>query len=268
MGMGLARLTIRRPTPVPPRVTAATRRLTGRDAASDPGLPGRTVPINVAGVLFTSVLNPVDHRKNWPDLVSAFCWAFRDEPRATLLLKMTHRSVAAYASDLQDLLHRIGETRCRVLVVHGYLPDAEYEALMEATTFYANASSAEGLCMPLMEFMSAGIPAVATDNTAMADYLTPAAAFVVRSSPGYTHWPHDDRRMIRATENRVDWQSLVDAFRRSFAVALEEPAVYADMAAAARATMVAVSGDPAVAALLRDFLHLPDEALGHRAESK
>lgn len=258
MGMGLTRVTIRRPSLVPPRVANVSRRV--RRPASTPGLPSRPVTVTVSGALYTSVLNPVDHRKNWPELISAFCWALGDESQATLLLKMTHHSLAAYACDLQDVLHRIGPTRCRVLVLHGFLPDREFEELMAATTYYANASSAEGLCMPLMEFMSAGIPAVATDNTAMADYLTPDAAFVVRSSPGYTHWPHDDRRLIRAHENRVDWESLVAAFRRSFDVATDSPRTYGELAAQARSSLARYCSDDAVGAMLREFLGLGGES--------
>lgn len=254
MGMGLTRVTIRRPSAVPPRLARVAARFA--DARPSLGMPDRPVSVTVDGVLYTSVLNPVDHRKNWPELLSAFCWAFRDEPRATLLLKMTHHSLAAYASDLQDVLHRVGPTKCRVLVVQGFLPDRQFERLMDATTYYANASSAEGLCMPLMEFMSAGVPAVATDNTAMADYLTPAAAFIVRSSPAYTHWPHDHRRLIRATQCRVDWESLAAAFRRSFDIATDDPITYAAMAAAARSSLAEFCSDDIVADALTQFLVL------------
>jgi len=112
--------------------------------------------------------------------------------------------------------------------------------------------------MPLMECMSAGVPSVATNNTAMADYLTSAAAFVVESSAGYTHWPHDDRQLIRACEYRVNWESLAAAFRRSFDVATQSPQVYAQMATAAHSSLAKYCSDEAVATALRDFLKLGD----------
>lgn len=254
MGMGLARLTLRRPSPIPPRADRVMRRLRPRASGAD----FRSVPqreqVDLSGVVYTSVFNPVDYRKNWEQLLYAFCWAFQDEPGATLLLKMTHHSIAAFFADLQYFLHRVGPTRCRVLVLQGFLPDNEYAALMEASTYYVNASSAEGLCMPLMEFMAAGVPAVATDNTAMADYLSDDAAFVVGSSPSFTHWPHDDRQLIRAVHHRLDWGSLVDQFRASYRVATSDPDRYRQMSRAARAGMTAYCSDDVVTRRLADFL--------------
>ena len=43
----------------------------------------------VDGVVYVSVFNPLDGRKNWHHLITAFCWAFRDTSDATLVLKMT-----------------------------------------------------------------------------------------------------------------------------------------------------------------------------------
>lgn len=251
MGVGLVRLTIRRPSLVPPRVD----RWMSRGRRFPPSGSNKYQTVSVSGVLYTSVLNPVDHRKNWPAMITAFCWAFRDEPSATLLLKMTHHSLAAYFSEIQDVLHRVGPTQCRVVVVHGFLPDDQFERLIDVTTYYANASSAEGLCMPLMEFMSAGVPAVATDNTALADYVTPDSTFIVRSSPGYTHWPHDNRRMIRAVEHRVDWQSLTDQLTASFDVAVHHPDDYGSMAVAARSQLSDFCRDSSIGDRLMTFLN-------------
>ncbi len=254
MGMGLSRLTVRRPSPVPPRAHRLLRKF--RPVAT--GADFRAIPqrqtIALSDVVYTSVFNPVDYRKNWEQMLYAFCWAFRDEPRATLLLKMTHHSIAAFFADLQYFLHRVGPTACRVLVVQGYLPGDEYRNLTAVSTYYANASSAEGLCMPLMEFLSAGVPAVASDNTAMADYLDPDCAFVVRSTPAFTHWPHDDRQLIRALHHRVDWESLVAAFRASFARAWDDPDAYGAMSAAARHRMREFCADEIVAGMLAAFL--------------
>lgn len=252
MGMGLARLLIRRPSSIPIRAERLVQRLRRKPATEV--IPQHRQTLELEGLVYTSVLNPADHRKNWQQLISAFCWAFRDDPDATLLLKMTHHSLASYTADLQYILHQVGTTRCRVVALHGFLPDDQYERLMAATTYYANASSAEGLCMPLMEFLSAGIPAVATDNTAMADYLTLDCSFEVRSTPGFTHWPHDDRRLIRALEHRVNWDSLVDAFRDSAAVARDRPDRYRAMSAAAQSAMADFCSDTVVADRLRLFL--------------
>jgi hypothetical protein len=43
------------------------------------------------GVVYTAIFCPMDGRKNWFDMICAFCWALRDMPDATLVLKLTHR---------------------------------------------------------------------------------------------------------------------------------------------------------------------------------
>src|SRR5207253_6814427 len=42
----------------------------------------------VDGVVYVSVFNPKDGRKNWHQLITAFCWAFREIDDATLVLKI------------------------------------------------------------------------------------------------------------------------------------------------------------------------------------
>ena len=47
-----------------------------------------TVPevrVSLGGVVYTSMLNPTDGRKNWHDILTAFCWALRDAPWALLI---------------------------------------------------------------------------------------------------------------------------------------------------------------------------------------
>lgn len=210
--------------------------------------------VSVSGVVYTTVLNPCDGRKNWQDLVTAFCWAFREQPEATLLLKMTHHSLSSYFSALQFLLHRIGPVKCKVVALHGFLDDAEMSRLAQITTYYVNSSEAEGLCMPLMEFLSAGVPAVAPDHTAMADYVDTDSSFVVTSSPFPTIWPQDPRQLWKVHKHRVDWESLVQAYRDSYRVATQEPMRYAAMSAAAEARQAEFSSDEVVAAQLATAL--------------
>lgn len=257
MGIGLARISVRRPNPVPARLAHGIRRRRQRNAPQMSFTPTPTEEtLTLDGVAYTTVFNPVDARKNWEILLYAFCWAFRDEPRATLVLKVTHHSLASFFANLQFYLHRIGPVACRVVAVHGYLADDSYAALVDGTTYYVNASAAEGLCMPLMEFMSAGAPAIAPNHTAMADYVTGDAAFLVRSTLDVSSWPHDERQLLRARHHRIDWQSLADAFEASFAVATEDPARYAAMSSAAQARQQDFSSDKVVAAALTDFLGL------------
>lgn len=208
------------------------------------------------GPLFTAVFNPEDGRKNWRDLLRGFVFALRDEPDATLLIKVVHsdpdRGVAPIVADLR----RLGDFACRVVVVQSFLPHDDYRALIAGTTFAVNASRGEGQCLPLMEFMSGGVPAVAPDHTAMADYVSVENAFVVASGCEPSSWPQDPRLIFTCNRRAVEWESLVAAFRRAFDCATSEPRTYAAMSAAAVASTQQYCSSATVIQGLREFLAL------------
>ena len=233
-------------------------RLLQRAAAADPGRPPRRVRLE--GVVYTSVFNPADGRKNWYDMVAGFIYAFREQPDAVLILKTTHRDLAdGVLLILQDLA-KLGRFRCRILIVHGMLDDADYAALVEATSFAVNTSHGEGQCLPLMEFMSAGRPAVAPRHTAMIDYVGADNAFVISSHQRPAFWPHDIRQAIRCLRHQVDFADLVRCYRESFAVARHDPARYAAMSRASVASLAAFCSDEVVTGRMQQVLdHLARE---------
>jgi len=94
-----------------------------------------------------------------------------------------------------------------------------------------NSSYGEGQCLPLMEFMSCGRPAIAPLNTAMADYIDHDNAFVVDSTEELTAWPHDPRAAYRTLRYVTDWDSLCSAYRASYDVAKNDPERYRRMSA-------------------------------------
>jgi glycosyltransferase involved in cell wall biosynthesis len=196
-----------------------------------------TVEIEVSGVVYVSVFNPDDGRKNWHHLITAFCWALRDAQDATLVLKMTHNDLSTYYVELMTLLSRLSPFACRVVVMHGYLQDEEFARLYGAASFYVNASRCEGLCLPLMEFMSCARPVIAPDHTAMRDYIDDRVAFVVKSSQEPTIWPEDARILYRTLRHRPDWGSLKAAYEDSYAMAKHRPEAWHAMAEAANERM-------------------------------
>src|SRR5207253_10564958 len=110
------------------------------------------------GVVYTSVFNPSDGRKNWEDMLSAFCVSFREVEDATLVLKLTHHDAEEALSDILHHLYKNQPYRCRIVLIYGYLADPDYERLVQATSYVVNTSYGEGQCLPLMEFMSCGKP--------------------------------------------------------------------------------------------------------------
>ena len=118
------------------------------------------------GVVYTAVLNPRDDRKHWQDIVRAFCSSLREHDDATLVLKLIGSMDAGYGP-LAALLARLRPFRCRVVATDAYLSGGLYERLARASTYAVNAASGEGQCLPLMEFMSCGTPAIAPCHTGM-----------------------------------------------------------------------------------------------------
>ncbi len=216
--------------------------------------------VSLDGVVYVSVLPPNDGRKNWQDMLSGFAWTFRDNPETTLIVKMPSTAAEEYVPEMDRILARFAPLKCRVLLFAGFLEDAEYQAMMRAATYYVNTSFCEGLCLPLMEFLSAGKPAIAPGHTAMADYITPDNAFVLRGSLEHYVWPFDPRVFFTTMRYRLSWPSLAAAFAASFRAATDDGETYAAMSAAAQATMRAYCSTDVVRAALV-------EALGEPAQS-
>ncbi|MBV4461158.1 glycosyltransferase [Pseudomonas sp. COR58] len=216
----------------------------------------QVVETRVDGVVYVTVFNPKDGRKNWHQMITAFCWAFRETPDATLVLKITQNDLASYHGELMTLLAQLSPFACRVVVMHGYLDDAQYARLYEAASFYVNASRCEGLCLPLMEFMASGKPAIAPDHTAMEDYIDDSVAFVVKSSEELTIWPQDSRIIYRTLRHRPDWGSLKDAYENSYRLAKSQPQAYRHLSVAALERMRAYCAFAPVQQRLADFLGL------------
>jgi Domain of unknown function (DUF7024) len=246
LGLGIKRIAINRPGDTTAGSDAAT--------ADVPTAPPPLSRIKGAGVVYTSVLNPADGRKNWEDMVLAFCRAFKDTPDATLILKMTHNDISTFLGVLLQRFTQLPPFKCRVIAIQGYLADEQYSNLINATNYVVNTSYCEGQCLPLMEYMAKGIPAIAPDHTAMRDYISPDNAFIISSNTKPTFWPHDERQYYRALMYEVNWGSITRAFEESYRVLKEEPERYAGMGKNSRDVMENGFSVEAIAPKLEAFL--------------
>lgn len=209
---------------------------------------------DLSGVVFCSVFSPSDARKNWHDIVTAFCWAFRDTADATLILKMTHHDLEFYRIQLLTLLSRLAPFKCRVLTLHGFLDDGKYRELVGLTDFYVSASTGEGLCLPLMEFLSAGKPSLTPRHTAMADYVNEEMAYIVETSEELACWPNDPVGTWRTRRHRLNWQSLMEGYLACYELAKDNQSGYQQMSRQAWRHMRDFADTPIVADQLQSFL--------------
>lgn len=243
-------------------LSAAARAFTSiRGEWRDAPPPGND-SLELTGIVYTTVFNPFDQRKNWPDLLTAYLFALADYDDATLVIKLAvppDRAAAGVNAVVSfyralDLAHR-----CRLVIVSDYLNDAQMEELTGGTTYYLNSSRAEGACLPLQNFLAAGRPAIAPRHTAIADYFSADAGFVVESHPEPTSWPQDPDGRCTTTWHRLVWPSLHDAIRDSYSVA--NSSRYEHLATNARASMAARAGAEAVWPRLKSALDSVAHAL-------
>ena len=187
-------------------------------------------------------------------MMTAFCRACAACEDATLIFKFIHRDSSWEYNDARAILSRLPPYRCRVVVIDGFLDDDSYRQLIARSAFVVTSSLSEGQCLPLLEFLSCGKPAVSTRNTAMQDYLDGDIGFIARSSPELCCWPHDTRNVLRAHRYRVDWQSLKLAFEDSYRIATHDPKRYEQMGALAIARMRDHCSEAVALSKLESFL--------------
>ena len=121
-------------------------------------------------------------------MLTAFCAAFKDVSDATLVFKLGHHEYQTALNDMLMCMARMPPFQCRVILLQGYMEGVEFERLIAASTFVVNASHGEGQCLPLMEFLSCGKPAIAPMHSAMLDYIDEQIAFVVDSWLDASAW--------------------------------------------------------------------------------
>jgi glycosyltransferase involved in cell wall biosynthesis len=220
-----------------------------------PLLPRRQLMLS--GLVYLSVFNFSDRRKNPRDLLTAFLTTFRDRNDVSLVLKLATNPQTEHdeVRQLVEMYQSFGLAhRCRLIAITDYLEPSVLRGLHGAAAFYVNTSKAEGACLPLQEALAAGRPAIAPDHTAMADYLDPEVGFPIHSSPEPTAWPHDPSQRSSTTWARLSWSSLSDRLRESAEVALHDRRRYERLASAARARMQSFASRDVVRAAWRELL--------------
>jgi glycosyltransferase involved in cell wall biosynthesis len=213
--------------------------------------------LELSGVVYTAILNPLDARKNWEDLLSGFLLALRDRDDATLVLKLVVSEdweAAALAEVLAFYRRTRLSHRCKVFFVTSYLSEEQLMELTRASTYYLNTSRAEGSCLPLQNFLAAGRPALAPAHTGMADSLDQTCGFVLASHPEPASWPQEVGGGYRTTWHRLVWQSLADQLRASYETARHGRGRHEALAAEGRRRMRDLVGTESVWPLLAGAL--------------
>jgi glycosyltransferase involved in cell wall biosynthesis len=232
--------------------------------APDPLL--HSLPLTLGGVLFNSIFNLGDRRKNHVDLLSAYLLAFKDRDDVTLVIKLATNPTREHheVNIFKHMYHSLHiQHRCRLVLITDFLTDEQMAELMRVTTFYVNTSKAEGACLPLQQSLAAGRPSIAPDHTSMADFMDDQIGFIIRTNPEPTYWPHDPEQRTETFWNRMVWSDLRDHMLAAVEMVEDDPARYREMAEAARAKMAGYASRGVVEEALREALdHLPTVETG------
>jgi hypothetical protein len=229
---------------------------------------GASRDVVIEGVLFVSIFDFGDARKSWSDLITAFAAAHRDNPDAVLLLRFGEPD-ARWMPALYRWLSLLPPFKCRIVAMRGELDEADERTLIAASNWWATASNADGLCLPLQDFLAAGRPAIAPSHSALGDLVDADNALLVASDEEAWRWPdegwdedwswtqHPDD-VGPTTRARVSWAGLVEAFAEAYRLSTAAPKTYARMAAASRSQMQSHCGPDAAAEALAAFLATDD----------
>lgn len=193
--------------------------------------------LDLSGIVYTSILNPIDGRKNWQDLLTGFLLALGDREDATLVVKLITSGPDATARVLYNYEVRDIPHRCKLVFIADYLTDEQLHQLAGASTYYLQTTKAEGNCLPLMNYLAAGRPGISPEHSAIGDYFDDEIGFVVESHAEPSAWPHDPRLRVRTTWNRIVWTSLVQQIRKSYTVAKNDRSAYGAMSQRGRTRM-------------------------------
>jgi glycosyltransferase involved in cell wall biosynthesis len=255
-----------------PHLSGASRELVARSARAiglgwrwpERATPPRTVlelpgqaSLTLSGVVYAGVVDPLEARHNWDDLLTAFLRALGPEQDATLVLQLStpwprmteslKRLLAAY--EALDLDHR-----CRLVFVLGPQSVAERYDLTRASTFYVSATRSEGLCLPLQQHLAAGRPAVVPAHTALAELVDEQVGFMVESSAAPAPWPDGFAGPARSSWHRISWQSLHDQLRASYELVRDDPSRYQALAQRARERILEVVDTERISSRMRTIL--------------
>jgi len=126
---------------------------------------------------FLSVLQ-LSPRKNLPGLVKAFVENFRDNEDVGLILKVNTAKNSRLDrvhtwNKIKMLINQLGEKKCKIYLLHGYMNDKELSGLYNHPKVKAlvTATHGEGFGLPLFEAASHGLPVIAPDWSGHLDFL-------------------------------------------------------------------------------------------------
>jgi hypothetical protein len=225
-----------------------------RDRNCPTGLPfPKTGKLVLNGIVYTSIFNPYDGRKNWKDLLNGFLYSIGQREDVTLVIKLASTDIREIRKIINYYVDRDMPHKCRVVFISAFLNERQLLDLCMASTFYIHTTKAEGSCLPLMNYLAAGRPAVSPRHSCLEDYFNPEHGFVIDSEQEPAAWPQEKRHRFRTTWARISWNSLCSAIKKSYTIACD-PDKYETISTRCRSDMKSWASYDSVEIKLRSAL--------------
>ncbi|MCB0565054.1 MAG: glycosyltransferase [Phaeodactylibacter sp.] len=200
--------------------------------------------LDLTGIVYTAIIRPSNPFKDWKRLIKDFCRVFRDTEDATLVLKMAGLVKDKIKKSTVNIL-RWKSIKCRIIIMNEHLPQEQYEHLVRSTAYIINSSTSSAIGNSLLEFMSAGKPAISPKYKEM-HMLSLENTFVIPSRRGAKF-------------------SIREQLTESYATIKNSPGRYRAMAASATESMKAYCSEAAVGPRLFEFLDRIEGMLQNRS---
>ncbi len=186
------------------------------------------------GVVYTTLIAAERDFDSWKQMIADFSTALSDKADATLVVKLFGRVNKGVVKKAVRMIKR-QTVQCRIVLISEHLPQEEYEKLVQATSFYIPLEAQGKFGKPVLEFMSASKPLIASVNEIKRYADT------------------DQKILIDCSKN-----GLGTAFRESYTLYKEESDHYRQMAIAASQDMRAYCSLAVVEPMLNKWLDTLD----------
>ena len=120
----------------------------------------------------------ISPRKNAEQLIKCFVEQFKDNEEVGLVIKanMAKNSLIDRVNSTNNLklfINNLGEKKCKVYLLHGFMTDQEMSALYQHPKIkaFVTATHGEGFGLPIFESAYYGLPIIATDWSGHLDFL-------------------------------------------------------------------------------------------------
>lgn len=197
------------------------------------------------GRLITVVGDAQDADRRWADTLFAFTESQRDRTDLTLFVWLSHADPRTGPAVVADVVDRSLPYRCRVLVGVGEMTASQYAALLARTDALVAGNDEDGGLRPLVDAMSAGVPAIGSPRV-FPHLISDETGVPTVSYDEIAVSQLGDEPMLTRMTSVTDWPTLVtaltwcadaagDALRDRGVAAADAARSHRDPAAATRA---------------------------------